>query len=46
MNTTKSNSLELDQQLTELSKGELLIIKATIVLFGMTLNICCLHLLS
>lgn len=45
MKTTNSNTLELDQELKELSKTELLAIKATIVIFGAVLNICCIELI-
>ncbi len=41
MKTTNSNTLELK----ELSKIELVVIKATIALFGTVLNICCIQLI-
>jgi len=43
--TTNTNTLDLGTELKELSKRELLIIKAAIALFGMVLNICCLQLI-
>ena len=45
MKTTNSSTGKIDIELKELSKSELLVIKATIVLFAMVLNICWLQLL-
>jgi hypothetical protein len=45
MKTNNHTNLNLDQEFKELTKKELFIIKGTIVLFGMILNICCLHLI-
>ena len=45
MKTTNSNNVNVSQELKELSKTELLIIKITIALFGTVLNICCLQLI-
>lgn len=44
MKTTSTNNLNMCPQLKELSRYELLMVKISIGLLGLVLNICCLQL--
>jgi hypothetical protein len=45
MKATNTNTATTGQELDVMSKLDLLLVKTTIILFGVVLNICCINLL-